>query len=94
MNEVRELFKQELHDIPKVEMPHTRGGYYFLLKLGTGATSWEIAKRLIEEFKVITIPGSAFGDERTSIRLSYGNIDKETAEEGLRRLKDGLASIL
>jgi aspartate/methionine/tyrosine aminotransferase len=94
MNEVRELFKKQLADLSKVQMPLTKGGYYFLLQLETDLSSWEISKQLIEDFKVITIPGSAFGDEHPSIRLSYGNIDRETAVEGLQRLKDGLASVL
>jgi len=94
MNEVRELFKQELSNIRGVQMSLTRGGYYFLLRLDTDASSWDISKKLIEEFKVITIPGNVFGDERTSIRLAYGNIDIETAKVGLRRLKEGLASLM
>jgi aspartate/methionine/tyrosine aminotransferase len=94
MNEVRGLFKQQLSDIPKVKITLTKGGYYFFLRLETDRSSWEISRRLIEEFRVVTIPGRAFGDETPSIRLSYGNIDLETAKIGLKRLKDGLASIL
>ena len=94
MREVRELFKSELSCLPGVTMPLTRGGYYFLLRLDSDLPSWDVSKRLIEEFKVITIPGSAFGDGHTTIRLSYGNIDLEKAREGLQRLKDGLASVL
>lgn len=94
MSEVRGLFKTAFADLGYAEMPHTKGGYYFLIKLKTEMPTWDLAKRLIEEYGVITLPGEMFDAPWPCLRVSYGNIDLETAEKGIRRLKKGLEDIL
>ena len=56
--------------------------------------SMTLAERLIREHRVATIPGSAFADPSAcSVRISYGALDAESVNEGLRRLVAGLRQI-
>jgi aspartate/methionine/tyrosine aminotransferase len=57
---VRRIFVERLIYLD-FEMPVTRGSYHFLLRLRTKKSDWHVAKRLIEEYGVITIPGGVFG---------------------------------
>jgi aminotransferase len=64
------------------------GGYYVFPKVAGVDSSVEFAVRLLEEAKVITIPGSAFGPTGEGhIRLSFG-----AAEEDLNEAFDRIES--
>jgi aspartate/methionine/tyrosine aminotransferase len=66
------------------------GAFYVLLNISRFGTSFEVAERLLDN-KVITIPGSAFGEEAEGfLRLSFAT-DYETIREGVRRIKEGLS---
>jgi aspartate/methionine/tyrosine aminotransferase len=91
---VRKIFVQRLSDLDLVEMPVTKGSYYFLLRLKTKKSDWNIAKRLIEEHGVITIPGGVFGTTYPALRVAYANVDEGMAQEGISRLEKGLQQIL
>lgn len=93
-SEIREIFINELQKIDDVILPVTHGGYYFLIKLKTTKSDWEISKYLIEQYGVITIPGMVFNTSVPSLRVSYGNLDRTIAREGLQRLKEGLRQVL
>jgi aspartate/methionine/tyrosine aminotransferase len=71
-----------------------KGAFYFLLKIKTDLKSLSVAQRLIEEYKVAVIPGSAFGlTKNCFLRIAYGVLDRSTCEEALDRLEKGLAAI-
>jgi aspartate/methionine/tyrosine aminotransferase len=91
---VRRIFIERLTSLDYVEMPVTKGSYYFLLRLRTKKSDWNIAKRLIEEYGVITIPGGVFGTRYPAIRVAYANVDESIAEKGISRLEKGLQEIL
>jgi aspartate/methionine/tyrosine aminotransferase len=91
---VRKIFIKRLSSLDCLEMPLTKGAFYFFIRLKTSGSSGEIAKRLIEEHGVIAIPGEAFGADYPSLRLSYGNLTENEAEKGLDRLINGLDKIL
>jgi aspartate/methionine/tyrosine aminotransferase len=94
MNNVRILIKERLSSLDRVELVDTKGSFYFLLKLHTTKSSIDIAKRLIEEHSVITIPGEVFGACFPSLRISYGNLTMDRAKEALDRLEAGLSVLL
>ncbi len=94
ISQVRHMFVDELKAIENIYMPDTKGSFYFLLRLHTNKSSWEIAKRLIEEFGLITIPGEVFGMGSPSLRVSYGNLQVPQAKEGITRLVTGLDEIM
>ena len=76
--------------------PDSEGAFYVLLNLDTQMDDLELAKALIEKFRVATIPGSAFGISREScyLRLSYGALSYDDVVKGLKRLEKGLHSLL
>jgi len=54
-----------------------------------------IIRRLIREYGVAAIPGGTFGlTDGTSLRVSYGALDKNNAAEGIQRLTHGLSCII
>jgi aspartate/methionine/tyrosine aminotransferase len=91
---VRNIFVERLAGFDLAQMPVTKGGYYFLLKLKTKKSDRSIAKRLIEEHGVITIPGEVFGTEYPALRVAYANVDDRLAEKGILRLTKGLTAVL
>ena len=94
LSRVRSLFIEKLMLEENIVFHMTRGGYYFLFRLKTTLSDWDVSKKLIEDYGVITLPGSIFSTSSPSLRVSYGNLDVETAEEGLTRLINGLRGIL
>jgi aspartate/methionine/tyrosine aminotransferase len=94
IEKVRRVFIDRLTRLDFVEMPVTNGSYYFLLRLRTRKSDWGIAKSLIEEHGVITIPGAVFGTRYPALRVAYANVDESAAEEGISRLTKGLQEIL
>jgi len=94
IEKVRKIFIDRLTRLHFVEMPVTKGSYYFLLRLRTKKSDWNIAKKLIEEYGVITIPGRVFGTRFPALRVAYANVDESTAVKGISRLEKGLQEIL
>ena len=71
------------------------GAFYAFPRLETKQTDMDIVKRLIREFGIAVMPGSAFGmQEGCYLRISYGALDQSTVEEGMQRLINGLNAII
>lgn len=67
------------------------GAFYLMLGIPgnflNGRTSEQIAKQMASEEDVITIPGSAFGDQGEGyLRLSFA-VTEETIDEGITRIQ-------
>ena len=69
------------------------GALYYFVRLRSSRDPLEVCERLIREHQVAVVPGSAFGDNACSVRVSYGALDAETAREGAARLVGGLAAL-
>ena len=55
----------------------------------------EVVERLIREYRIAVMPGSAFGmEDGCYVRISYGALDHSTIEQGMQRLISGLTSIV
>jgi aspartate/methionine/tyrosine aminotransferase len=80
-------------DVP-CDVPSPDGAFYYLVRVHSALDSMTLAERLIREYRVATIPGSAFADPSPcSIRISYGALDSESIIEGLHRLVRGLRAL-
>ncbi len=80
---------QKYDDMLAVASP--AGAFYFYIKLLAGGDSMQIAKALIEQYKIAVIPGAAFGDVTDcTFRISYGAVNREHLAEGMDRLIRGL----
>jgi aspartate aminotransferase len=77
--------------LPGVECTEPRGAFYLYPNVGAWmrrhgvASTTELARRLLEEVRVVVVPGEAFGTAE-HLRLSYAT-SMERIEEGLRRLE-------
>ncbi|WP_142660415.1 pyridoxal phosphate-dependent aminotransferase [Methylacidimicrobium tartarophylax] len=81
----RDYLVTELSSFSKIHFLRPQGTFYLLLEIGeTRLSSTQFAERLLEEEKVMIIPGIAFGDDRT-VRLSYAT-DMESLQRGVERL--------
>lgn len=69
----------------------TDGAFYTMVDIGRYGPSMAIAERLLDH-GVVTVPGSAFGEEGEGfLRVSFC-ADNEKLSEGVRRMKEGLGS--
>ena len=95
--EVRALVECELAALVRdgvCEVPPAQGAFYFLLRVNSSRPPLELAEKLIREHRVAVIPGSAFGvDHGCHLRVAYGALQKETAQEGVGRLVSGLRAL-
>jgi aspartate/methionine/tyrosine aminotransferase len=76
-------------------VPAADGAFYCLIKVNTRMNPLAIAERLIREYQVAVIPGTAFGmSDGCYFRVAYGALQKATVAEGVGRLVQGLKAIL
>ena len=78
-----------------VTVPRADGAFYCLLKVHTSLGAMALVERLVGEYGVAAIPGDTFGlSEGCYLRVAYGVLEMETAEEGIKRLVAGLRAIV
>ncbi len=96
IRESREIVISALDEISDIcNYPKSNGAFYFYLKINTDISSLDLCQRLIQEHKVAAIPGVTFGsNDGTYMRIAYGAMTPETAEEGIGRFVEGLKSIV
>jgi len=95
IREVREIFLNELSSLRSIcTVPAANGAFYLLLRLATKCNAMLLVERLVREYGVAVIPGTAFGAEQGCyLRVAYGALEKPRAAEGLGRLVRGLKAI-
>jgi aspartate/methionine/tyrosine aminotransferase len=93
---VRELVGTRLRAVSAFcTAPEPFGAFYYLLRVQTGLPALTLAERLIREYRVAVIPGSAFGlPEGCYLRVSYGALEADTVAEGVDRLVAGLEALV
>ncbi len=75
--------------------PRSEGAFYCLVRLRADVDPMSLAERLIREYQVAVIPGTAFGiSDGAAVRVAYGALDRSTVEAGLGRLVRGLTALL
>lgn len=91
----RELVLNKLSELKCLnKSPTSEGAFYTLLNINSGKDDMQLAKELIETYKVATIPGSAFGIESGCfLRLSYGALSDTDINKGLDRVIKGLTDL-
>jgi aspartate/methionine/tyrosine aminotransferase len=92
--EMRQTIGRALDDpaVPCTVAP-APGAFYFFVRVLTPYLSLDLTERLIRGHRVAVVPGSAFGGDECSIRVSYGALDPSSANEGARRLVRGLQEL-
>ena len=91
LNKIREQFEIQINALDKVKVVSTDGAFYLLLKVDTQLNDLALAKKLISDYKVAVVPGSAFGlHEGCYLRVSYGMLDEDACVIALDRLISGI----
>ncbi|MEQ8765822.1 MAG: pyridoxal phosphate-dependent aminotransferase [Planctomycetota bacterium] len=86
----RTLALERLADIPQLECVWAEGAFYCFVNVPGCESSLELARFLMRETGVITIPGIGFGSRGEGcLRVSYA-VDEQTLERGLEALARGL----
>jgi len=68
--------------------------FYCLVKVNRPLDQMQLAERLIREYRVGVMPGSAFGmSKECYFRVAFGALQKATVAEGMGRLVEGLRAI-
>lgn len=79
-----------LANLPNLEVVEPEGAFYLMVKCPRDSLT--TAKHLLEEHRVVTVPGVAFGAEGW-LRLSWAG-DPNTVKEGLRKVSQALQRML
>ena len=88
---VREALN-ELGDL--IELPRSDGAFYFLLRVRSKLDPLTLTERLIRDYRVAVIPGTAFGlTDGCYLRVAYGALDEATTVEAVGRLTNGLRAL-
>jgi aspartate/methionine/tyrosine aminotransferase len=92
---IRQQTLQQLQAVTNLcEIQPTSGAFYLLLKVYTHMADIELAERLIKQFQIATIPGCAFGMQQGCyLRISFGMLTLEQADEAIQRLVTGLRAL-
>jgi aspartate/methionine/tyrosine aminotransferase len=95
ITEVRAIVQRALATLEGVcKVPPAQGAFYFLLRVNSDRPALETAERLIREHGVAVIPGNAFGlNHGCHLRIAYGALQYEAANEGIGRLVRGLRAL-
>ena len=87
-----------LAEIPGLTCTKPQGAFYvypniakYLGRPGGPATPMELSKRLLNEARVVAVPGEAFGTQE-HIRLSYA-VSHDVVTEGTKRMKEYFATL-
>ena len=72
-----------------------QGAFYIIIQLlQCPLSDMDVVTRLITDYKVAVLPGSAFGmTDGCFFRVSFGPLRRDSAAEGLQRLIRGLQEI-
>ncbi|WP_135826128.1 pyridoxal phosphate-dependent aminotransferase [Halorussus ruber] len=86
--ERRDFVVERVAEMPVVSCPRPDGAFYAFLDVSDlPGGSFEIAKRLLSEYGVVTAPGDGFGDAGEGyLRISFAN-SLDRIEEGLDRIE-------
>ncbi|MHA2363089.1 MAG: pyridoxal phosphate-dependent aminotransferase [Candidatus Hodarchaeales archaeon] len=94
LNSVREFVLQQIKEIPQFYLSQKSlsgfGGFYLFPEVINHKFKSldNLIDQLIHKKAVVLIPGNAFGDYwKTNIRIAYGNVSLDQAQEGFERIR-------
>lgn len=96
MARTRRLCLERLAELgPGCQTAPVKGAFYLPVRLDCPLRPMQVVERLVRDFGVAAIPGTAFGwDEGCYLRIAYGALEPDTVAAGMDRLVRGLAAVL
>jgi aspartate/methionine/tyrosine aminotransferase len=95
LDQVRRAVQRLLGQNPDLfSLEPLEGAFYGIVRVQSPLTPLALVERLVREHRVAAIPGTTFGLEGCALRVSYGALEPDTVNEGVRRLAQGLRQIL
>ena len=93
-NERRDLLVKGLNEIDKLHCHAPEGTFYAFVDISeTGKSADELSMYLLENYDVVTVPGTAFGScGKGYIRLSFAT-SLDEIKEGIMRIKSGIENL-
>jgi aminotransferase len=89
----REIMAEELVRIPDLRFSPPAGAFYFFVDISAYGDSLAVSRRIMDNRKVITIPGEAFGENGGGfLRISFAASER-AIREGVSRIAEELRSI-
>ena len=94
IRESREICLKQLNSSNILQEPATsEGAFYIFAKLKAQEDDFKLAKELVTQHGVATIPGNAFATaDGTHLRISYGALVGEPMRTGIDKLISGCES--
>ena len=87
----REQTVAQLGEVAGLRVDPPDGGFYCFIDVREWGNSVELAKRILDEFRVITIPGEAFGEQGVGfLRISFA-AEESQLKEGVDRIVRALS---
>ncbi|MGQ9584260.1 MAG: pyridoxal phosphate-dependent aminotransferase [Anaerolineae bacterium] len=91
----RRFIVAALNEVPGIRCAEPKGAFYVFPNVSAlGRSSLEVAMSLLEDSRVICVPGTAFGPRGEGyLRISYA-APLDTLKEGVRRIREGAERLL
>lgn len=94
LNQRRRFLIERLAEIPQLRWTPTCGGFFAFVRNQGCSDSVQLAMEILDRVHVITIPGSAFGEQgQEYLRLSYGSVNLPDLDEACHRLSRFFAAV-
>ncbi len=77
----------------RISVTPSQGGFYLLVRVASDRDPMALARDLVLQYKVGTLPGTSFGAPGCTLRLAFGALDPATAAEATARLAAGLPAL-
>ncbi len=93
-SERRDILTRGLNEIEGLSCHAPEGSFYAFVNINkVGMSADKLAVYLLEEYGVVTVPGTAFGEQGEGyVRLSFAT-SLENIKEGIKRIKKGIENI-
>jgi len=91
----RDYVISRLDEIPNITYVKPKGAFYIFPRYSGNIPSRDLAFKILKEYKLLVLPGSAFGRYgEYHLRITFGSQTYEELEVGMDRLKDALTNLL
>jgi len=89
----RDIFVKALNEIPGIVCPMPEGAFYAWVNFSKGDMDAEsMCNYILEEAKVVGVPGGAYGTDECCVRFSFASNENEL-KEAVKRIGNAMAKL-